>query len=321
VIHVGLIGCGEHSEIGHAVPLARYKSEHQSELELSAVCDINAGRVEYFRSKFGFLNSYTNVDEMLKSQRLDVCIAVVPVEKITQLGIKLLELGMPCVVEKPLGTALPEVEALRDVARSTRTPNMVSVNRRFMPMLNRALAWARSAAELRYVRSIMTRHARTEPDFLWSTAVHAVDTLRYIAGDVRNANIRTLPGKSSAWYGIDLQFATGTIGRIDVLPTAGVLEESYELIGDGYRAIVTSPFGPARSLRCYQANKLVHYEDDNGVPEDVVFGFYDEAAALIRTLSNNEPLAPTIEDVYPSVELCLNLSKAAAMQVHEPQSC
>ena len=311
MVRIGLIGCGEHSEIGHAVPLSRYRSERPGELELTAVCDVRPERAELFQRKYRFLNAYSNLDEMLSKEKLDACIAVVPVERISQLGLVLLESGISCVVEKPLGSSLTEVTTLRDVAASTKTPNMVSVNRRFMPFLNRAIEWSRAAGQLRYVRSTMTRHARTEPEFLWTTAVHAVDALRHIAGHVRDAAIRKIKGSSAPWYGIDIEFKSGVSGRIDVLPTSGILEETYELVGDNFRAIVTAPFGPQRGLRCYQENRLVVHETDEGVPEDVVNGFYDEAAALVRAISRKEPLHPTIAEVAPSVELCLKLAKSA----------
>ena len=69
---------------------------------------------------------------------------------------------------------------------------MVSVNRRFMPFLNNALTWTRAAGPLRYVYARLLRHARTEPEFLWTTAVHAVDALRYVAGELATAQIRAL---------------------------------------------------------------------------------------------------------------------------------
>ena len=117
---------------------------------------------------------------------------MVPVEKIPEVGIKLLRLGLCCTVEKPLGASIHDVQALLDAARTTQTPNMVSVNRRFMPFLNRAIEWTAKSGPLRYVRCTFTRHQRTEPEFLWGTAVHAVDALRHIAGDVAEAGIRTL---------------------------------------------------------------------------------------------------------------------------------
>src|SRR5216110_1512564 len=108
MIRLGLIGCGEHSESGHAIPLARYKSAHPSAIELTAVCDLRQERAELFCRQYGFMNAYHDVDEMLARHHLDGCIAVVPLEKISELGIKLLRLGIPCVVEKPLGASLEE---------------------------------------------------------------------------------------------------------------------------------------------------------------------------------------------------------------------
>ena len=314
MIRLGLIGCGEHSESGHALPLARYRARHPAEIELSAVCDLKAERAQSFCRKYGFGSAYSDVDEMFAQQKLDGCIAVVPVEKISQVGIKLLRMGIPCVVEKPLGASLAEVRALLEAARATRTSNMVSVNRRFMAFLNRAIDWTRTAGSLRDVRCTLTRHARSEPEFLWTTAVHAVDALRHIAGDVAEANIRTLRpvGESAHWYAIDLGFKSGVPGRIDVLPTAGVLEETYELMGEGFRAILTCPFGPQRGWRCFRENRLAVEETASAnMPEEVLNGCYDEAAEFIRALTHREHPRPTIEDVFPSVELCLALAKVA----------
>ena len=313
MVRIGLIGCGEHSEVGHAIPLARYSAAHPGEVELTAVCDLKLDRAELFQKNYEFKNAYSGMDEMLSRHRLDACIAVVPVEKISQVGIKLLELGIPCVAEKPLGASLAEATALLEAAAKTGTQNMVSVNRRFMPTLNRAIEWTRDLGELRYVRCTMSRHARTEPEFLWGTAVHAVDTLRFIAGNVAQAKIRELnrSGSEVSWYGVDLEFENGVHGRIDVVPTAGMLEETYELFGQDYHAIVTAPFGPERGFRCYRENRLVLHEISEGTPEDVLSGFYDEAAGLIAALSQNKPLHPTIADVYPSVELCHEMARNA----------
>jgi myo-inositol 2-dehydrogenase / D-chiro-inositol 1-dehydrogenase len=324
MIRLALIGCGEHSESGHAVPLARYKALHTDEIELAAACDPMVERAEAFCRKHGFLKSYADVDELLSREKLDGCIAVVPVGSISQIGIKLLGLGIPCVVEKPLGASLAEARALLEVARETQTPNLVSVNRRFMPFLNGALTWSRAIGPLRYVRCTLTRSARREREFLWTTAIHAVDALRYIAGEVIEANIRTLRGasESAEWYAIDLRFEGGAAGHIDVLPTAGMMEETYELFGEGFRATATCPFGPELGWSGFRENCLVTKElasesgaedevPEKGMSEDVLNGCFDETAEFVRALTSNHKPRPSIEEVFPSVELCLSPAAAA----------
>src|SRR6266567_3600008 len=124
-IRLGLIGCGEHAETGHAIPLARYAAAHPGTIALAAACDLRLERAEIFRNKYGFAHSYQDADEMLAREHLDACIAVTPVEHISEIGIKLLQAKMPCVVEKPLGATVNEAQRLLEVARTTNTTNMV----------------------------------------------------------------------------------------------------------------------------------------------------------------------------------------------------
>lgn len=308
-VRLGLIGCGEHSELGHAIPLARYSGTHPGAIVLAAACDLRLERAEMFRQKYRFARAYQDPDEMLAKEKLDACIAVVPVERIPEIGIKLLQASIPCVVEKPLGSRISEVRRLIDIAKTTRTTNMVSVNRRFMPFLNRGMKWAETAGKLRYVYCAMLRHARTEPEFLRFTAIHALDTMRFIGGEVSASEIRSLTPAPPHWYAIDLQFENGMRGRVDVLPTAGMAEERYELLGEDFRVVVISPFGPQRSLRCYRENRLMLEEvAGNETPEDVTQGFYHEVSELLQALGNGKQLKPSIEDVFPSVELCFQLA-------------
>jgi predicted dehydrogenase len=308
-LRIGLIGCGEHSEIGHAVPLARYATEHPGVISLAAACDVRRDRAEMFCQQYGFRRAYADISEMLAKEKFDLCIAVMPVELISEVGVRLLRSKIPCVVEKPLGPTLAEAKKLLKAAEATNTPNMVSVNRRFMPLLKRGIEWATNAGTLRYVRAAMLRHARTEPDFLCTTAIHALDTSRFIAGDFASLNIRALTPAPPRGYGIDIQFESGVTGHIDVLPAAGMLEETYELIGEGFRCIITSPFGPQRRLRCYRQNQLVHEEiADANTPEDILFGFYGEVVELVEALTQQRRPWPSIEDVFPSVRACFNLA-------------
>ena len=180
-----------------------------------------------------------------------------------------------------------------------------------MPLLNRAIQWTSHAGRLRYVHCTLARHARHEPEFLWATAVHGVDTLRYIAGQAVAFDVRTLkaPSRGAAWYALDLQFENGISGRVDVLPSAGMVEETYDLFGDGFRASVTCPFGPQLGWRCFQDGRLVEAETvPAGTPEDIVNGCYNEAASFIQSLSGGTP-KPSIAEVFPSVELCFAIAR------------
>lgn len=306
MIRIAIAGCGEHSRASHAAPLARYAAAHPDEIELVAACDLDVDKAVEFCRSFGFVRPYKDLDHMLSVQKPDACVSVMPMEKIVDVGIKLLEQHLPCVIEKPLGTSIAEIEKLGQVARDTQTPHMVSVNRRFMPYLNQARSWMQQHGPLRYVRASQVRHQRNEADFIWSTAIHALDALRYIAGEVETFDV-TLPRPTSnqaSWYVVSLRFQSGTVGQIEVLPTAGMVQESYEFFAEGCRARVTAGSGPQRSLQCWEGGELViesHATEEE--PEDLRNGAYQEVEEFVRALQTGVRPQPCIDDILPSARI------------------
>ncbi|MBN1674299.1 MAG: Gfo/Idh/MocA family oxidoreductase [Kiritimatiellae bacterium] len=316
-IRLALIGCGSHSRGNHAQPMARYAADHPDELELAAACDLDLAKATRFCGQFGFKKAYDNVDAMLEAEQPDACVAIMPVSHIVAMGIKLLERGMPCVIEKPPGATLEEARRLADVARRTGTPHVVSVNRRFSPYIRRAVDWARQQGPLRFVRGAIIRVRRAEPSFVWSTAIHSVDAMRFIAGDVEryDAHICRGDGMLTTWYAIGFTYAGGCLGHLDILPSAGWHEETYELIGEGFRAAVSTQHAKKpTTLRCWLGEELVvddaSPEDE---PEDVTIGPYAEVAELVAGLRNGSALRPTMDDVLPSAEICFEIAAQAGV--------
>jgi predicted dehydrogenase len=270
--------------------------------------------MEFCRS-FGFAQPYEDIDQMLDVEKPDACVSIMPMEKIGEVGIKLLQRGIPCVIEKPLGTSLLDIELLARVARETQTAHMVSVNRRFMPFLNQARSWMQQHGPLRYVRASQVRHQRSEPDFIWSTAIHALDALRYIAGEVDEFDVTVSPAGISyaAWYVIALRFESGATGQVEILPTAGMVEESYELFGEGCRARVTAGSGTQRSLECWADGEPIlvsHATEDE--PEDLRNGAYQEVEEFVRALQSGSLPKPGIDDILPSARISFAIADRLA---------
>ena len=317
MIRLALLGCGEHSRSSHAAPLARYAAQNPGDIELVATCDLNLDRARDFCREFGFAHAYSDVETMLTAERVDACVCVVPMERIVELAVMLLERKIPCVIEKPLGTSSLESERLARATRRTGTPHMVSVNRRFMPYLNQAKAWAKDIGPLQYVRATQVRHGRDEPDFIWSTAIHVLDALRHLAGEVAGfqTEVHRQTGLSTVWYVVSLRFESGTWGRIEVLPTAGMVEESYELFGEGFRARVVAGSGPQRSLQCWRAGQMeLEKYSSKAEPEDLRNGAYNEVVEFVQALKTGERPWPSVEDILPSARICFAIAESVARQ-------
>jgi predicted dehydrogenase len=317
MIRLALLGCGEHSRSSHAAPLARYAAQHPGQIELVAACDLNLDRAREFCHEFGFARAYTDAETMLTTEHVDGCVCVMPMERIVEFAVMLLERKIPCVIEKPLGTSPQEAERLARVTRRTSTPHMVSVNRRFMPYLNQAKSWATSIGPLAYVRATQVRHARAEPDFIWSTAIHVLDALRHLAGEVTEfqTEVQCHAGLSTVWYEVSLRFESGARGRIEVLPTAGMVEESYELFGEGFRARVVAGSGPQRSLQCWRRGQMeLEKHSSEAEPEDLRNGGYDEVVEFVRALKTGERPRPSVDDILPSARICFAIAESVARQ-------
>ena len=306
MLRLALVGCGEHSRMSHAAPLAVYAANHPGEIQLVAACDLNLDRASDFCRSFGFERPYTELERMLDNESLDGCVSVMPVDHIKEIGVQLLQRQIPCVIEKPLGKSLDEAETLAAIANETQTPHMVSVNRRFMPYLNQARIWTQQRGGLEYVRATQVRHARNEDDFIWSTAIHVIDAMRHIAGEIRKFDCGWWNENemSARWYVISLQFESGVRGTIEVLPTSGMVEESYELFGEGFRTRVTAGSGPQRSLECWQEGQLIsEAKASDDEPECLRNGSYQEVEEFVRAIRTDNRPQPEIKDILPSARI------------------
>ena len=306
MLRVALVGCGEHSRMSHAAPLAAYAANHPNTVELVAACDLNIDRAAEFCRSFGFARPYTEFERMLDTERVDACVSVMPVDHIKSVGMNLLQRQLPCVIEKPLGISLDEAEQLAATAEQTKTPHMVSVNRRFMPFLNRARSWIHEQGPLHYLRATQVRHARSEDDFIWSTAIHVLDATRHISGEVAKVDAQSWAEKdmSARWYLINLQFENGVRGTVEILPTSGMVEESYELLGEGFRTRITAGSGPQRTLDCWWDGQLVlHAKASEDEPEFLRNGSYEEVGEFVSAIGSGNRPQPEIKDILPSARL------------------
>jgi predicted dehydrogenase len=311
VIRIALAGCGEHSRSSHAAPLSRYASRNPGEIELVAACDLNAERAADFCRTFGFARAYTDLSKMLDVEKIDGCVCVMPMDRIVDTAIQVLERRIPCVIEKPLGISVAQAELLARTARETQTAHMISVNRRFMPYLNQALVWMKSKGPLRYARAVQVRYARNEEDFIWATAIHVVDAMRHVGGEIDRfeATIQRPTKDAAPWYVIALRFESGATAHVEILPTSGMVEESYEFFGDGFRALITAGAGTQRSLKCWHQDELViesAARDDE--PEDLRNGSYQEVEEFVRALRTGGPPSPGIDDILPSARICFAIA-------------
>lgn len=303
-LKICVIGAGGHSRTCHLPALQLYRAAHPGLIELAGIADHDLALAETVAKTFGAGRAYADFEVMLQKERPDACLALASVAHNAGVAIHLMELGLPALIEKPLGTTMAEARRVVAVAERTAARVMVSMNRRFDPLLNAALAWI-DGRPVRYVRASMLRHERREEQFLAQTGVHVVDALRAIAGDVRFWRAERSVVEGTRWTQIGMVFENGGRGLIDLLPTAGTCAEIYEIFGVGYRVEVQCSETGVSRWRAWAGGRLFRDEAlPAGTPACVSNGTMAETAAFLGNLLENRPFYPSPTDVLPSMELC-----------------
>ncbi|MCL2648413.1 MAG: Gfo/Idh/MocA family oxidoreductase [Phycisphaerales bacterium] len=332
MLQLALIGCGEHASLFHAPPLGKIARERPNDVQLVAAVDLNIARARALCNDFGFKKAYADYRQMLAQEKPDAVVLVMPVPLIASVSEEFLSKGIPCVVEKPIGANITEARRLVEVAGRTGTPHMVSVNRRFLPPLNKAKEWVSQQGKLRFLRANMLRYNRTEPGFVWETGVHLVDAIRHVAGDIEDLSLRTSGGEarsqkpearrgeienqkskvenqfSIVWYAASLQFKSGAQGSFEIQTSTGIAEETYDFLGDNFRAKLVTQQNGQSSLQCWKNRELVHEETTTSTdPAFITRGEYAETTEFINALLAKRAPRPSLADILPSAEICHRL--------------
>ncbi len=302
-LRLTVIGAGDHSAQNHLPALARYSTERPGEIELAALCDLRREHAESMAKQFGFERTFTDFRAMLDKEQPDGCIAVTPVPITAEVAVGVMRMGVPLLMEKPPGATLGEARHVCAVAEETGARVMVSLNRRFHPAIRAMLAWL-AERPLAYVRAAFIRHRRGEPRFYVDTVVHAIDTLRLIAGGVESFTVTAREMGQVRWAVSQFSFVSGVLATLEVFPDSGHLLEAYELFGQGYRVRATVRGAGAGDVRAWEGDRLAwrtRMADDT--PSFVVNGTYDETAAFITSIKGERPFGPTPGEVLRSVEI------------------
>jgi predicted dehydrogenase len=185
---------------------------------LVGVCDLERQKAERNARLYGG-NVYTEMEAMLEAEEPDACIVCVGPAGHAQLAPVAMERGIPVYTEKP--PALDAASAL-EVARLSRRSGVLcttAFKKRYNTAYNRAREWlAGFDAADRYSISIDYASAQYEAasgpgSFLLDFAIHAIDLIGYLFGDVEQAFAFS---RGADAYAVGLKFACGAVGSMNL---------------------------------------------------------------------------------------------------------
>ena len=155
------------------------------ELEsLAAIVEPNAERLAYLTDKYA-CKGYTSLDEAIEA-RYDGYAVAAPAELHNEIGCKLLNAGLPTIIEKPLTLNSEDALKLVELAEEKNVSFMVAHILLFHPAIRKIkeLVDSGKIGQLYYMYSTRIKFGvvRTEENVFWSFAPHDIAVLNYIAG-------------------------------------------------------------------------------------------------------------------------------------------
>jgi len=306
MVKIGVIGAGAHSKSQHGSALKICRDERPDEVELTAICDLDREKAAAYAEMFGFGKVYESWQEMLDKEGLDGLAAITPIPVTAGLGSELLPRRLPLVIEKPPGRGRSEATELLLVAREHDSPHMVSFNRRFCPALARAREWlAENASDrpLLMAGARMCRAARREDAFPVGTAIHSVDAVLSFMGRPSQAATQKIPTSHATCFHYDMQlaFPSGAAAHLLIMPDSGMMEETYEFVGEEYRIQVDAM---QCTITTHERGECVlSWSAPEDSPDAFICGAVGEAKAFIDAIRDGKTLKPGLEDGLLAIQV------------------
>jgi predicted dehydrogenase len=230
-LRVGLVGAGNIAT--HHLPAYL---EHPGTLQLVAICDVNEDLAAARAREAGVEHVFADVEALLRDvdvDALDVC--TIPDQHLN-VGLAGIAAGKHVVIEKPLATSLEDCRTLVEAAEAAGVTLMVAQNQRYLPPYRAAKAVLESG-ELGAIRGVRFDSLQCWPVSMpaghWSydakragggavisVAIHRIDLMRYLVGDVVSVDAVCRTTRPEFVNGAEdyasarLEFADGALGEL-----------------------------------------------------------------------------------------------------------
>lgn len=321
-VKIVMIGCGYHSEKAHGPSLA-YCRERERDVTLAACCDVREETAANYRGMFGFARHYTDWEQMVEVERPDAVGLVVPESLTFSLAERLLEEGVPLLLEKPPGLTPEQTAQLERTALRSGVPHAVGFNRRYAPLTVEAVSQLERLGLRNRIASLtydLVRVNRRDPDFS-TTAIHAIDAARHLAGKdyaFLEFRYRELPHLGAGVADMIAQgyFTDGTPVRLNVHPVAGVAEERAFIRAEGHSFELRYPMWgdgapPAELIHNGDVSRIRSEVERPSEPSTAAFGFCEMWRDFLACVRNGRSAGSDLTSALQSVGIMACLRNRA----------
>lgn len=209
------IGAGVHASANI------YPSAIEAGATIQAISTRNMDRSRAALQRFGSSGTpYDDYKRMVKNEECDGVVVVAQPEDHPSLVLDCIKAGKNVFVDKPLGMSAEEAAEIADVAEEAGVTVMVGFMKRYAPCYSK-LKELISGGKLGSVRSFQGKFAvdstsfcKNEEQFMKLVAIHFVDLVRYLFGEVVLVTGFKNSDNESISHCISLKFENGVVGSL-----------------------------------------------------------------------------------------------------------
>ena len=104
-------------------------------VNIGAVCDINAERLDFLKSRYPSLNTVSDYDDLIKNEKINAIVLATPIETHYDLAKKALLAGKHVFIEKPITLNSYKAEELKTISQKENLILMVGHTFLFSPAI------------------------------------------------------------------------------------------------------------------------------------------------------------------------------------------
>jgi len=308
-VKIGMIGAGGMANAVHYPSLSEME-----DVEIAAISDLNEQRLTETADKYDVGKRYADYKKMLAETDLDCVYVIMPPHHLFDIVVTCLNEGMPVCIEKPPAVTTFQIEQLANLATKKDLQTMVLFNRRHIPLMNRVRAMVEERGPIiQCSATFLKHHIGGGPyyngaiDILRCDAIHAVDTLCWMGGDVRKVAscVNSFYMDFGNSFNALVEFESGAVGFLSTNWAVGTRVHTFEMHAKGISAFLN----PDEDAVIYadgakEGTRITAVEAAGGRTEFYhSYGFFAENRHFIDCLKNKTQPNPSFVDAVKSMAL------------------
>lgn len=306
-VRLALIGAGAMANRVHYPSLAEME-----DVEMVALCDVVEDKLHSTADRFQIEGRYTDYRKMIEEAAPDAVYVLMPPHHLFDIVVHVLQQKLNCFIEKPPGVMSEQTRQMANLAEAQGVIGMCAFNRRYIPLMRQCKAKVEAAGQINQVVSTFYKQHDAGPyyngaiDILSCDAVHAVDALRFMGGDVVEcvSAVRNLGKQFDTSFTSLVEFESGAIGVLLANWGTGGRVHQFEIHAHGASAFVNPDDKAILNLNNELAAEVITTQEAAGRTEEYhYYGFFGENRHFIDCVKTGQQPETSFADAAKTMEL------------------